>query len=273
VNLDNVVSIAGGNRHSCALRADGTAWCWGQNLLGQLGNGSTTSTSSPTLVTPILNVTAIAGGFGHSCASLADGTAHCWGDNAAGQLGDTTTTSSNTATLVQGSPKFGIGVTLLRPLNGVVNVTTGRRHSCALSVGGGVSWWGENAFGQLGNHSTVNSTVIVAVPSFSLNIDPVVTLHTRNGRVTNVTVLANCDEDQWLHVRVMLTQDAVSGHGVAAGQCTGALTAYEVKVPAQGRDGFATGPAVVTARAIIQEPRAVAETQELTRQVTNADEP
>jgi alpha-tubulin suppressor-like RCC1 family protein len=273
VSLDNVVATAGGNRHSCALRADGTAWCWGQNLLGQLGNGSTTSTSSPTLVDLLFNPVAIAGGFGHSCASLADGTARCWGDNAAGQLGNTTTTSSTTPTLVQFSPLFGIGVTLLRPLRGVVNITTGRRHSCALSVGGGVSCWGENTFGQLGNNSTTNSTVPVAVPSFALNIDPVVTFNTPNGRVTNVTVLANCDESQWLHVNVTLTQDGVSGRGVAAGPCTGALTRYEVTVPAQGRDGFVLGPAVATARAIIQEPGAVAETQEWTRQVIITDEP
>ena len=272
VNLDNVVATAGGNRHSCALRADGTAWCWGQNLLGQLGNGGTMSTSTPTLVTSLLNAVSIAGGFGHSCASLADGTAHCWGDNAAGQLGDTTTTSSKTPTLVQASPFFGIGVTLLRPLRNVVNVTTGRRHSCALSAGGAVVCWGENAFGQLGNNSTTNSSVIVTVPSFALNIDPTVTLHTRNGRVTNVTVLANCDEGQWLHVNVTLTQDAVSGQGVAAGQCTGALTGYEVTVPARGADAFEPGSAVVTARAIIQEPRAVAERQEWTRQVTIAEE-
>jgi alpha-tubulin suppressor-like RCC1 family protein len=270
-SLDNVVATAGGNRHSCALRADGTAWCWGQNLLGQLGNGGTVSTSTPTLVTSLFNAVAIAGGFGHSCASLADGTAHCWGDNAAGQLGDTTTTSSKTPTLVQATPIFGIGATLLRPIRNAVNVTTGRRHSCALTAGGAVACWGENTFGQLGNGSTTNSSVIVTVPSFALNIDPTVALQTRNGRVTNVTVLANCDEGQWLHVNVTLTQDGVSGKGVAAGQCTGALTAYDVTVPAQGPEGFDPGPAVVTASAVIQEPRAAGETQQWTRQVTIAE--
>jgi alpha-tubulin suppressor-like RCC1 family protein len=274
VGLDSVVTAAGGNRHTCALRADGTAWCWGQNILGQLGNGSTTSTSSPTLVTSLFNSVAIAGGFGHSCASLADGTARCWGDNATGQLGDSTTTSSTTPTLVQASPIFVIGGgTFLRPLRGAVGVTTGRRHSCALGAGGGVSCWGENASGQLGNNSTTNSSVPVTVPSFALNIDPTVTLQTPRGRVTNVTVLANCNDGQWLHVEVTLTQEAVSGRGVAADQCTGGLTPYEVTVPAQGRDAFVLGPAIVTARAIIQEPGALAETQEWTRQVTIADAP
>ena len=136
-----------------------------------------------------------------------------------------------------------------------------------------MSCWGENTSGQLGNNLTLNSSVPVTVPSFALNIDPTVTLHTLNGRVTEITVLANCDEGQWLHVHVTLTQEAVSGRGVAAGQCTGALAEYEVTVPAQGRDGFVPGPAVATARAVIQEPGAVAETQEWTRQVTIANEP
>ncbi|HEY3565474.1 MAG TPA: hypothetical protein VGL96_10760, partial [Casimicrobiaceae bacterium] len=276
VSLDNVVAIAGGNRHSCALRADGTAWCWGQNLLGQLGNGGTTSTASPSLVGSgaLLNVVSIAGGFGHSCTSLADGTAHCFGDNTAGQLGDATTTSSKTPTLVQAKPLSILGGgTFLRPLRNVVNVTTGRRHSCSLSAGGAVSCWGENAFGQLGNNSTINSNVPVSVPSFALNIDPIVALHARNERVTDVTVVANCDEGQWLHVNVTLTQDAVSGRGVASGQCTGALTQYEVTVPAQGRDAFVVGTAVVTAHAVIQAPGAIADTQEWTRQVTIEDAP
>ncbi len=273
VSLADVTAIAGGNRHTCALRADGTAWCWGQNLLGQLGNGGTTSTSVPTLVTPLFNAISIAGGFGHSCASLADGTAHCWGDNAAGQLGDTTTISSKVPTLVQASPIFGIGVTLLRPHRNIVNVTTGRRHSCALNTGGAVLCWGENTFGQLGNNATTNSSVPVTVPSFALNIDPIVTLHTRSGHVTDVTVIANCEEGQWLHVDVTLTQDAVSGRGVASGQCAGALTEYEVTVPARGRDAFVFGPAVVTARAIIQATGAIADTQEWTRQVTITAEP
>jgi len=276
VSLDNVVAIAAGNRHSCALRADGTAWCWGQNVAGQLGNGGTISTASPSLAGSgaLLNVVSIGGGFAQSCASLADGTARCWGANDAGQLGNATFASSTTPVLVQATPLSVLGGgTFLRPFRNLVNVTTGRRHSCALNSGGAVICWGENTFGQLGNNSTINSNVPVTVPSFALNIDPIVTFHARNGHVTDVTVVANCDEGQWLHVNVTLTQDAVSGRGVASGQCTGALTEYEVTVPAQGRDAFVAGVAVVTARAIIQAPGAIADTQEWTREVTITDEP
>jgi alpha-tubulin suppressor-like RCC1 family protein len=277
VSLDNTVAIAGGNTHSCALRADGSTWCWGGNLLGQLGINSTASPQSlPRLVVDptnavVTSAVAVAGGFGHSCAMVADGTARCWGDNAAGQLGNATTTSSTTP-MVVGRQIFGIGVSFFSPLRFVVNITTGRRHSCALIANGAVSCWGENTFGQLGNNSMSNSSVPVGVPSFTLNIDPGVTLEP-NGRVTTVTVVATCEEGQWLHIDVTLTQEAVSGRGIATGQCTGGLTRYPVLVPAQGRYPFVAGPAIAAAEAIIREQGAVVDTQQWTRQVTIVNAP
>lgn len=160
VSLDNTVAITGGNTHTCALRADGTPWCWGANLLGQLGIGSTVSRSFPTFAN-LLDVVAIAGGFGHTCALLADGTARCWGDNASGQLGNTTTSSSLTPETV--GRLIGNLATFFSPLRGVVNLATGRRHSCALLVTGGVTCWGENTAGQLGIGSTTNQSSPVSV--------------------------------------------------------------------------------------------------------------
>ncbi|MEZ5382018.1 MAG: hypothetical protein R2754_09525 [Microthrixaceae bacterium] len=96
-----MTAITAENKRSCALKADGTAACWGWNILGQLGDGTTTDRSTPTLVDGLTNVTAITAGGVHSCALKQDGTAACWGSNSSGQLGDGTTTKSLTPTPVQ----------------------------------------------------------------------------------------------------------------------------------------------------------------------------
>ena len=89
-------SIALGGSHSCALRGDGTVKCWGYNIQGQLGDGTTTHRTTPVEVSGMTNATSIALGSYHSCALLGNGKVTCWGrDNAGGQwdvgeLGSTT---------------------------------------------------------------------------------------------------------------------------------------------------------------------------------------
>jgi hypothetical protein len=85
--------------------------------------------------------------------------------------------------------------------------------------------------------------------------------------VATVTVLATCAEGQRLHVEVALTQGAASGQGVGGGACTGGVERYPVTVPAQGRDPFGQGPAVVEAEGRIRERGLVVDSQEWTRQV------
>jgi alpha-tubulin suppressor-like RCC1 family protein len=264
VSLDNTVAIAVGNTHTCALRADGAPFCWGANLLGQLGINSTVSQPVPTF-TNLFNAVAIAGGFGHTCAAVADGTSRCWGDNASGQLGNSTIGSSSLTPVTVGR-LVGNLATFFSPIRGVVNLTTGRRHSCALFATGGLACWGENTVGQLGIGSTTNQVSPVTVPSFTVNIDPSVVLE-HNDRVSTVTIVATCEAGQRLHVEVNLIQGGVSGHGIGTGECTGGLERYPVTVPAQGRNGYSDGPAQVSAVADIHEPGAIVETQEWTRAV------
>lgn len=90
--LDNVVSVAAGDRHACALRGDGSIYCWGANESGQLGRGTTTAretTAAPaTRIGMPLTGVAITAGRAHTCAVAYDNTIACWGANDHRQLGD-----------------------------------------------------------------------------------------------------------------------------------------------------------------------------------------
>ena len=88
VNLANVAGIAAGGHHTCATLFSSTTWCWGDNDHGQLGNGTTSNSSIPQVVSGLSNVTAVAAGNEHSCARSTDGTVSCWGENRSGELGN-----------------------------------------------------------------------------------------------------------------------------------------------------------------------------------------
>jgi alpha-tubulin suppressor-like RCC1 family protein len=87
-SLENAVALAVASSHACAVLADGTVRCWGDNLSGQLGDGTIEARETPVSVEGISNAVAVAVGgsnsFGTSCALLDDGTARCWGTNAGG---------------------------------------------------------------------------------------------------------------------------------------------------------------------------------------------
>lgn len=94
--LTDIVSLAA-RTHFCAAKADGTAWCWGGNGRGQLGNGQMGSdTSKPSQVTGVTDVTQISAGAQSTCAVRKTGQVLCWGINRFGQLGDGTLTDRAT---------------------------------------------------------------------------------------------------------------------------------------------------------------------------------
>jgi alpha-tubulin suppressor-like RCC1 family protein len=137
-----IVAISAGGGHTCALTHGGSAKCWGFNSNGQLGDG----TRGTVRLTPVdvvgltSGVVAISAGTSHTCALTRGGAAKCWGSNEYGQVGDST-----------------YGTDRLTPVDvaglasGVVTISAGSRHTCALTQGGAAKCWGNNNTGQLGD--------------------------------------------------------------------------------------------------------------------------
>ncbi len=97
-----VTAIAAGAAHTCALLDDGSAYCWGQNLYGQLGNGSAAPSTAPRAVAGDLRFARIHAGGGVTCGITGDGVEYCWGLNQSGELGDGTRTNRAVPTRVGG---------------------------------------------------------------------------------------------------------------------------------------------------------------------------
>ena len=97
-----VQAIAAGLRFTCALMSADEIRCWGDNLRGQVGDGTTTDRATPVLVSGLGAVKSIVAGGTHACVLTAAGGAKCWGNNENGQLGNGTNTSSATPVDVPG---------------------------------------------------------------------------------------------------------------------------------------------------------------------------
>ncbi len=153
-NCLTVLSVSAGALHTCAVRSNGTIVCWGNNTLGQLGNGSSVFSSSvPVVVSGITTATAVFSGTNHSCARLSSGAVQCWGGNSYGQLGNGSSADSN----------IPVSVT------GITTATTLALsdHSCAVLSNGTVQCWGWNLMGQLGDGSQTNRNTPVTVTGLS----------------------------------------------------------------------------------------------------------
>ena len=133
------VAIAAGNTHTCALTGAGGVKCWGGNL-GRLGDGTDQNRLAPVDVVGLgSGVVAIAAGGSQTCAVTNAGGAKCWGNNVSGALGDGTTVNRRTPVDVAGLT------------SGVVALSAGDNHTCAVTTSGGVKCWGSDLSGQLGD--------------------------------------------------------------------------------------------------------------------------
>ncbi len=141
-----------GSGHSCAITPAGGVKCWGDNNLGQLGDGTTVDRYGPVDVVGLNSgVVSIAAGQYHTCALTGTGAVKCWGYNFYGQLGDGTTTDRFTPVNVNGLT------------SGVVAIAAGSSHNCALTNTGGVKCWGINYFGEIGDGTNTDRHSPVSV--------------------------------------------------------------------------------------------------------------
>jgi len=145
--------VSTGYEHSCGVTTDGRAYCWGNNVYGQLGDGTTTFRVKPVLVLGGLTFRQVdAGGYAHTCGLTTDYRAYCWGFNGQGQVGDGTLYVNRlTPVPVTGNLLF-------------IQVSAGFSHGCALTYPDRRAYcWGENSMGTLGDGTNISRLGPVAV--------------------------------------------------------------------------------------------------------------
>jgi alpha-tubulin suppressor-like RCC1 family protein len=139
--------------HACGLTPAGTAYCWGFNYSGALGNGTTANSATPVAVAGGLTFAVVSAGAGYTCGVTPAGAAYCWGSNDSGALGNGTTTNSTAPVAVAGGLRFAA-------------LTAGQDfHTCGVTPAGAAYCWGLNIAGQLGNGTVtaVDNPMPVAV--------------------------------------------------------------------------------------------------------------
>ncbi|HET9049492.1 MAG TPA: hypothetical protein VFN29_11095 [Chiayiivirga sp.] len=155
--LTGMTDITAGGQHTCASNGTSLVVCWGSNDSGQLGNANVSSTDSSLVPIQVmlvngqalLNIASVAAGESQTCGLKNDGTVWCWGSNRDGELGDgqggpnALWTPAPTQVMALGESPQSLG--------GIVQITAGARHTCALAGDGGVWCWGANWSGQTGS--------------------------------------------------------------------------------------------------------------------------
>ena len=176
-------TISSGQSHTCGLTPAGTAYCWGDNIFGQLGVGSTAGpevcgpsgatfgcSTTPVAVPGGLTFAAISAGGDYTCGLTQAGLAYCWGDGRFGELGVGPTNG-----LQQCGPSGSVAACSVSPVavaGGLTFTAISAGHSspttCALTPGGAAYCWGHNFYGEVGDGSTMNDFAVPVAVSGGL---------------------------------------------------------------------------------------------------------
>jgi alpha-tubulin suppressor-like RCC1 family protein len=147
---------------TCAVDTQGSAYCWGSNTNGSLGNSTTTDSATPVAVTTAQKFATISVGNNFACGVTTTSTVSCWGQNSNGQLGTNNTTQYLVPTNAYSSSSLA-GKT-------VNSVSAGFTSTCVVDTAGGAYCSGANTAGKLGNNSTAASLQLTTVVAPSVEL-------------------------------------------------------------------------------------------------------
>jgi alpha-tubulin suppressor-like RCC1 family protein len=134
-------TVSAGREHTCAIKTDGTLWCWGSDGDGRLGNGADGAQNSPDQEsTAATDWATVSAGYSHTCAIKTNGTLWCWGRDADGALGNGGLTGNQQSPSQESTAA-----------SNWASVVTGDNYTCALKTNGTIWCWGDDDQGQLGN--------------------------------------------------------------------------------------------------------------------------
>ena len=146
--------ISVGEDHVCGVTTSGSAYCWGYNGWGQLGNGTYTDTleGGPSLVLGGISWRSISAGIQHTCGLSASGTAYCWGSEL-GYLCDEFGCDEISSGQIGNGPDEGATQVPTAVIGGFsfAAIDAGDFHTCGVTVRGDGYCWGSGSIGQVGN--------------------------------------------------------------------------------------------------------------------------
>ncbi len=200
VGLSGVTTVAAGGFHACARLGDASIRCWGRNVEGELGDGTTASTAGALVVPLVSDITELSAGLYSTCARQNDGLVKCWGINAGTGVDAMETVPHEIYAAGTGVKKLAPGPTgCVTKANGTVEcwgsnwhgelgttpnygratsgaipgiadareVSVGTHFVCALQTAGTVQCWGFNNLNQLGNGTTGDALVATEIVGLS----------------------------------------------------------------------------------------------------------